>query len=196
MPFDYSSAPPPRDVELIPHGSIATVVMQVRAGGAGEDGLLKRSKDGGCEMLDCEFVVTDGEFKRRKFWGYYILAGTTDGHAKAMEISQGTLRQILESARGIKPDDMSPGARERRTADLKDFNGLSFIAKIGIEKGRPRNDGSGENYADKNILAAVITPDKKGWHPVDQLPPSSGGSGPSTPSSTPSTPVARSEWAS
>jgi hypothetical protein len=46
---------------------------------------------------------------------------------------------------------------------------MRFIAKIGIEKGRPKNDGSGENYPDKNHLAAVVTPDKKEWHQVVQM---------------------------
>jgi hypothetical protein len=49
------------------------------------------------------------------------------------------------------------------------------MAKIGVEKGKPKNDGSGENYADKNVLAAVITPDKAGWHPVTQVPSVNGG---------------------
>ena len=81
MPFDYTNAPPPRDTELIPHGTVATVVMHIRPGGVGEDNMLKRSKDGGCEMLDTEFVVVDGPFLRRKFWENFILAGTTDGSA-------------------------------------------------------------------------------------------------------------------
>ena len=83
MQYDYTEAPPPRDLELIPHGTIATVVMQIRAGDVGEDGLLKRSKDGGCEMLDLEFTVVDGPHKGRKFWELWILTGTTDGHAGA-----------------------------------------------------------------------------------------------------------------
>ena len=45
-PYDYSDAPPPRDIELIPHGTILTLILHLRAGGVGEDGLLKRSKDG------------------------------------------------------------------------------------------------------------------------------------------------------
>jgi hypothetical protein len=65
--FDYSEAQPQRD--LIPHGTIVTLQLTVRAGGAGEDGQLTRSKDGLCEMLDAEFtVVDDGEFTRRKLW--------------------------------------------------------------------------------------------------------------------------------
>ena len=114
-----------------------------------------------------EFVVVDGPYARRKFWSNFVLAGTTAGHAQAAEISRGVLRSILESARGIRPDDLSEQARARRTADLKDFDNIIFIARIGIEKGKPKNDGSGENYADKNVIAAVITPDKKEWHPID-----------------------------
>jgi hypothetical protein len=192
-PYDYSEAPPPRDFELIPHGTVATVAMHIRPGNAGEDGLLKRSKDGGCEMLDVEFVVADGEFKRRKFWANMVLEGTTDGHKKAAEISRGALRTIIESARGIKPDDLSPEARAARTVSLKEFDNLIFIAKIGVEKGKPKNYNSGDSYPDKNILAAVITPDKKEWHPVEQAPPFNGGGGATPSSSAP--PIKKPEWA-
>ena len=175
MSYDYSAAPPPRDLELIPAGTVASVQLRIRPGGVGEDKLLKRSKDGGCEMLDLEFVVVDGPYARRKFWSNSVLAGTTAGHAQAAEMSRGLLRNILESARGIRPDDLSEQARARRTVGLKDFDNIVFIAKIGIEKGKPKKDGSGENYPDKNVIAGVITPDKREWHPVDQPPPFNGG---------------------
>jgi hypothetical protein len=197
MAYDYTQAPPQREIELIPHGTVATLSLKIRAGGAGEGGLLKRSAKGDCEMLDLEFAVVDGPYVRRKFWEYLILAGTTDGHAKAAKVSRGTLRAIIESAKGIKPEDVSPQARQARTVELKDIDGMTFVAKIGVEKGKPRNDGSGENYADKNILAAVVTPDKKDWHPVEQPPPfdsGSGGSGGATPPA--STPIAKPAWAS
>src|SRR5262245_50655059 len=113
--FDFNEAPLQREIDLIPHNTIATLQMTVRPGGAGEDGMLKRSQDGGCEMLDVELTVVDGQFARRKLWERFVLAGTTDGHAKAAEISRGKLRAILESARGIKPDDVSPQARAART---------------------------------------------------------------------------------
>jgi hypothetical protein len=180
MPYDYTAAPPPRDFDLIPSGTIASVQMRIRAGNVGEDGLLKRSAKGDCEMLDLEFVVVDGEFRGRKFWTNLILEGTTDGHAKAKEISRSILRAIIESSRGIKPDDLSPHARAARTVSLKDFDNLIFIAKIGVEKGKSKNDGSGENYPNKNVLAGVITPDKKDWHPVEQPVPFNGGGGESS----------------
>ena len=52
MAFDYTDAPEQRGTELIPADTVATVQLTIRPGGAGEGGLLKRSKDGGCEMLD------------------------------------------------------------------------------------------------------------------------------------------------
>jgi hypothetical protein len=198
MPYDYTDAPPPRDMELMPRDTIATCVLHIRAGGVGEDGMLKRSKAGDAEMLDTELTVADGPYKGRKFWEYWILGGTTDGHAKSADINRGTLKAILDSALGLKPDDVSPQARAARTVSLKQFEGMTFIGKIGIEKGKPKNDGSGENWPDKNILAAVITPDKKDWHPVEQPPPFNGGGGGAQAAASSSTPapIERPGWAS
>jgi hypothetical protein len=193
MAYDYTDAPEQRGNEPIPADSVATVQLTIRPGGAGEGGLLKRSQDGGCEMLDCELVVVDGPYMKRKLWERMIISGTTDGHAKAAEISRGKLRAILESARGIKPNDTSKEAREARTAELGDFDGLRFIAKIGIEKGRPKNDGSGENYADRNTIAAVITPDRKDWHTVEQVPRPAG---PVTGNAAVVVPISKPAWAS
>jgi len=200
MPYDYSSAPPPRDnLELIPAGTVASVQMRIRPGNAGEDGALKRSAKGDCEMLDCEFVLVDGPYSRRKFWTNLVLEGTTAGHAQAAGISRGILRGILESARNIRPDDLSDQARARRVASLKDFDNITFIARIGIEKGGPKKDGSGD-WPDKNILAAVITPDKKEWHSVDQpVPFNGGGAGAAAsvpPPATPAPGITKPSWAS
>jgi hypothetical protein len=192
-PYDYSDVP---KSTAIPRDTIATIAMHINAGGVGEDGMLTRSKDGACEMLNATFTLLDGEHAKRKFFQNFVLAGTTDGHAQAAEISLRTLRAILESARGIMPDDVSPEARALRTASLKDFDRLNFMAKLGVEKG----DG---NYPDKNFIASVITPDRKEWHPVEQPPPFNGGSGAASSSTPPQTPppqsappIQRPGWAS
>jgi len=193
MPYDYTDAPPARDFEVIPAGEIVTVSLHLRYGGAGEDGVLKRSKDGGCEMLDMELTVIDGQYKGRKFWEYMVVDGTTSGHAQAADITRGILKAIIDSAKGLMPDDISAEGRAARTVSLKDFEGMCFMVKIGVEKGGPKNDGSGGNYADKNCIGSVITKDKQGWRPVEQVPPFDGGTsgGPTTPS----TPVTRPSWA-
>jgi hypothetical protein len=57
-PYDYTDAPSER--ELIPAGTVATLRIHVRPGNVGEDGMLKRSKAGDCEMLGIEYLVVDG----------------------------------------------------------------------------------------------------------------------------------------
>jgi hypothetical protein len=198
MPYDYTDAPPPPKIELIPAGTIATVSMHIDASGAGEDGMCKRSGKGDCEMLVVEFTVVDGEFKRRKFWQNFVLSGTTDGHEKAKEISLRTLKAIVDSAFNLQPNDISPEARARRTLSLRQFEGMTCMVKVGIEKGGLRNDGSGESYTDKNVLAAVITPDKREYRLVEQPPPFNGGPAASTSSAPPQSapPIRRPGWAS
>ena|SRR5262245_22055931 len=196
MPFDYTDAPPPQ-FELIPQDTVATVNMHLRPGGVGEDDMCKRSDNGECEMLDPEFTVLDGTYKGRKFWHNLLLVGTTDGQKKMADSNKGVLKAILDSVLGLKPNDVSAEARAARTVSIKWFDGKNFIAKIGIEKGGPKKNGSG-NYPDKNVLAGVITPDKKDWHPVEQPPPFNGGgagaaAAPTAPA--PAAPVERPDWA-
>jgi hypothetical protein len=203
MPFDYSQTGDPRDYsQLIPDGTLASVLMRIRAGGVGEDGLLKRTAKGDAEMLDCEFVVVDGEYAKRKFWDTFLLEGTTDGHKQMADTNRGRLKKILESARGIKKGDTSEQNLAKYQADLKDFNNIIFIAKIGQRKGEPKNDGSGEKWPDKNYLAAAIGPDQKDWHPVEQPPPFNGGgsatptgAAPASSAPTGSAPITPPAWA-
>lgn len=162
--MDFNNASEQQEFgELIPDGTIATVHMTVRPGNAGEGGWLKRSKSGDSAALDCEFTIVDGQFAKRKFWGLFTIEGTTEGHAKAADISASRLRAILESARGIQPSDQSDSAKAaRKVGSWGDFDGLRFVAKIGIEK------GSG-NYKDKNMLASAVTPDRQAWVKVEQV---------------------------
>jgi hypothetical protein len=195
MPVDYTDAPPPQ-FDLIPQDTIATVSTHIRAGGVGEDGMLKRSKAGDCEMLDLEFTILDGKYKGRKFWTYLIIVGTTEGQIKAVESSRGTLKAILDSALGLKPNDVSAEARAARTVSLKKFDGMAFMAKIAIEKGGAKKEEDGGGFwADKNVLGGVVTPDKPGWQLVEQPPPFNGGAASSGASSTPAVPVERPGWA-
>jgi hypothetical protein len=163
---DFNDAGPQRSFDVIPDGTIATVRMKIRPGGAGEGGWLRRSNDGKSEALDCEFVVLDGEFakSKRKFWGLFTVKGETEGHAEAGRISNERLRAILESARGIRPDDKSDAAKKaRHITSYGDLDGLIFIVRIGVE---PAQNG----YKAKNRLDYVITPDQTAWHPVTQDP--------------------------
>ena len=165
MAFDFNNAETQREGGLITDGTIAVVHLTIRPGNSGEGGWLKRSKNGDSQALDAEFTVVEGPFVKRKFWSLFTVEGTTEGHAKAAEISASRLRGILESAKGIRPDDESEVAKNgRRVTSWGDFDGLRFVAKIGIEKAK---EGSG--YKDKNTLEAAVTPDRKAWVKVEQV---------------------------
>jgi hypothetical protein len=105
---------------------------------------------------------------------------------------------MINSAFGLKPDDKSPQARATRTKSLREFEGLTFIGKIGIEQGKPKDKSNpnGEKWPDKNILAAVVTPDKRDWHPAEQPPPFNGGATPTPPTPpVPAAPINKPSWA-
>jgi hypothetical protein len=206
--YDYSDAPPPRENELIPAGTEVTLRMHIRPGNVGEDGMLKRSKDGTCEMLDIEYTVLDGQHAKRKLWENLVLEGTTAGQQDIAASNRGKLKQVIDSAFGLKQNDKSAEARAIRRKSLGEFEGVTFIAKIGIEKGglKDKNDPAGERWPDKNNIAAIVTPDRREWHPVEQPPPFNGGpngsaassaaasSTPATPS-VPAAPVQKPKWA-
>jgi len=93
MTYDYTDVPPSKFEPKIAEGTKATLVIHIKPGGIGEDGLLTRSKDTEryCEMLAVELTVIDGPYKGEKFPEWWVLNGTTDGHAKAKDI---TLRKL------------------------------------------------------------------------------------------------------
>jgi hypothetical protein len=162
MSLDFNAAGAQRSFDVIPDGTVAVVQLKVRPGNAGKGGWLKRSKDGKAEGIDAEFVVVEGEYTRRKFWGYLLTGGETDGHAQAADITDRRLRAVIESARGIKPTDVSEAAKSARClTGYSDLDGVRFLCRIDVEPAR------GE-YKAKNILGEIITPDRKEWRPIEQ----------------------------
>lgn len=163
MTLDFNNAEPQREGGLIPENTIAVCHLTVRPGGAGDGGWLKRSKDGSSMAIDAEFTIVEGPFAKRKFWVLFTVDGSSEGHQKAAEISASRIRAIVESARGIRPDDESDTAKQgRRLNSWGDLDGIRFIGKIGVEKGK-------DGYKDKNTLWAAITPDRKDWQKVEQV---------------------------
>lgn len=150
MAIDFNNAAPQGGSggnTLIPEGTIAPVILNVR----GE----KQTKAGDATMLDCEFIITAGEYKKRKFWGNMMVTSNgTDGHNMAVQITHSTVRAMLESAYGVDPVDDSPNAlAARQINDWSDLDGLEFVARIKIEAGKG-------DYKDKNALAGAVTPDE------------------------------------
>jgi hypothetical protein len=162
MTIDFNAAPEQKDFGVIPDKTIAVVQLNIRPGNAGEGGLLTRSRGGQAEGLSCELIVVGGAFNKRKFFDWMTLGGTGDGHAQAAEITKGKLRAIIESARGIKPSDVSEAAKKARVVDLIDFDGLRFMCQIGVEPAKG-------DFRAKNFLAQIITPDRREWQPIEQV---------------------------
>lgn len=151
--FDFNNADNSTSFDLIPAGTVVPLIMTIRPGASGEGGWLTKSTSSDAQYLACEFTVTEGKYRNRKFWqNMTVSGGKTDeaGNSKAGNITRSTLRAILESARGIRPDDESDAARKARmVSGYGDFSGMEFVGKAGIEKGD-------NGYPDRNKLLAVI----------------------------------------
>jgi hypothetical protein len=189
--LDFNDAGEQRTLEVIPANTIATVHLTIRPGGAGDGSWLKRSADGASEGLDCELTVVDGPFAKRKLWHRFTLAGTTERHEQAREISRRMLRAILESARGIRPDDASEAAQNaRKRSSWADFDGLRFVVRIGVQP--PKG-----NYQARNTLLEVITPERQGWKQPAQIDAATKPNGPAPAATTtpPANAIARPNWA-
>jgi len=155
---DFNDAEQQQSFDLIPKGTVARVRMTIKPGGFDDPsqgwtgGYATRNDNTGSVYLNCEFVVMEGEFARRKMWsliGLYSPKGP-----EWTNIGRSFLRAILNSARGIHPADNSPQAQSaRRIKGFADLDGVEFVARIDVEKD--------QNGDDKNVIKAAIQPDHK-----------------------------------
>lgn len=168
MNFDLNDAGPqiaPMG-ELLPDGTFAKVMMKLRPGGANgasemDAGLLKASPHSDAKMLDCEFTVTEGPYARRKFWQNFTVAGgklDEKGQSKGWNISKSAFRAMIDSALGLKPDDLSEAARSKRViGGLKQLDGITFAARIMVDV------SDNPNYRDSNKIANVVLPNEAAY---------------------------------
>jgi hypothetical protein len=169
MDMDFNSAGPQQSFETIPEDTVVMVHLNIRPGSVGQGGFLRRSNAGDSEQLDCEFIVVDGPYAKRKFWTLMTVNGETDGQKKAVSITRDKIRAIIESAHGILPTDDSPEAKAKRSLkSWEELDGLRFMAKVKLEP-ESKDPKSGRVYKAKNTLGEVITPDKQAWTKPEQL---------------------------
>lgn len=165
MAINFNDAEEQREsAGTIPAGSMVKVRMTIRqpeANFVGTDPMLKLSKKGDCEMLDCEFEVISGQFAKRKIWSNYVVGGQTAGHAKATQISMRLMRAIVEAIRGISPKDQSGNAAQGRYLNSwADLQGAEFGIVVDVEKPQP-----GDRYVN-NCIKRVITVDDEQFQHV------------------------------
>jgi hypothetical protein len=197
MTIDLNNAPPQRDFAPVPEG-IYSVTIQVKPGAAGPDGTLTRSQGGGCEMLVFEAIIDEGEHAKARIFEQYVISGTTEGHHTASEIALGKIRGMVESGRGIRPEDKSPEAIKARSLNsFADVSGLRCLAEVVIEPER-KNDKTGQVYTARNKINKFVTPDRTDWRQLTQYPrdhPPSGTSHPPPGSNGPAALPQRPNWA-
>ncbi|MCB9980288.1 MAG: hypothetical protein H6863_04015 [Rhodospirillales bacterium] len=155
---DFNGADEQRDFDLIPKGTIVPVRMTIKPGGYDEPhmgwtgGYATRNDNTGAVYLNCEFVITAGQFAKRKVWS--LIGLHSPKGPEWANMGRSFVKAILNSARGVDPKDNSPEAQnKRRINGFADLDGIEFLAKIDVGKDA-RDD-------DKNEIRAAITPDHK-----------------------------------
>jgi hypothetical protein len=185
--------------DLIRAGTIAAVVMRVIFGD-GVDGVLTPTKNGDAQLLKAEFTILEGEFAKRKLFASWLVMGSTDGQKSMAERYLAMLKRIIASAKYLDPNDKSPETIAKYKMEYRDFDGLRFLAEIGVEAGK-------DGFEAKNVITRVITRDSPQWGgrpPFDQNPPDSISGGPTggRPSggasgggAPPAAPIGKPSWA-
>jgi hypothetical protein len=157
---DFNDAQDQQSYDLIPKGTLARVRMTIKPGGFDSPehgwtgGYATQSDKTGSVYLNAEFVVTEGEFARRKVWsliGLYSPKGP-----EWANIGRSFVRAILNSSHNLHPQDNGPQAvAARRIQGFADLDGIEFLAKIDVEQ-----DQQGQS---KNAIKVAIQPDHKDY---------------------------------
>ncbi len=171
---DFNNAEEQKSYDIIPKGTIAKVRMTVKPGGYNDPaqgwtgGYATRNETSGAVYLNCEFVVLEGQYARRKVWSLIGLHSAKGPEYANM--GRSFIKGILNSARGFSAKDESPQAvAARRINSLSELDGIEFTARIDVEKDQRNGD-------DRNVIKVAITKDHKDF--------GNGGSGSTPPAQT------------
>jgi hypothetical protein len=146
--------------DLIPKGTLVRVRMAIKPGGYDDvgrgwtGGYATKSIETNAIYLACEFVLLEGAYARRKLRSNIGLY-SPKGEAWA-NMGRAFIRAILNSARGVDPNNTSPHAQAaRRIADFSVLDGMVFAGQIDIEK-----NAHGDS---RNVVKQVIEPGHKDY---------------------------------
>lgn len=149
--INFNDAELQNNLDLIPANTIAKARLVLKPGNDFLDPFITRSKTGGTAYLNCEFIILEGPYAKRKIFDKIGF----DGPDRWINMGKARIRAILESAKGIHPNDISETAvAARKIESFSELNNLDVMIKIGIE-----HDKSGM-YQDKNRVVSIVTPDK------------------------------------
>jgi hypothetical protein len=157
---NFNDAENQSSFDLIPAKTQVKVRMTIKPGGFDNPhlgwtgGYATRNSSTGSAYLSAEFVVLEGPFAKRKVWsliGLHSEKGPEWGN-----MGRAFLRAVLNSARGVHPDDQSSNAQAARCIQgFADLDGIEFVARIDVER-----DQNGE---DRNVIRTAIQPGHKDY---------------------------------
>jgi hypothetical protein len=144
MTINLNDVETQRDRTPIPEG-VYRLKARVVPGGVGDDGMLRRAKNGRGLILELECTVVSGEHEGRKIWDYptvEIDESTNGGlppikadELKKLQTSKRLglvrLRAIIDASFELTPDDRSEAMEKKRSFESYDFfDGLQFWAQV------------------------------------------------------------------
>ncbi len=148
MSLDFNNADQQLDFSPLPDGSIVKVGFTVKPGGAGTDGSLKNNKANNGTLLEMECVILSQPHANRKLFERWNI---DHPNQTAVNISRSKIRALLNSARGINPDDQSPNAAQARTLNAYgEISGMVAVARLTVKKS--------EGYKDQNEIDYIVEP--------------------------------------
>ena len=118
-------------------------------------GYATRNLETGSAYLSAEFVILEGPFAKRKVWS--LIGLHSEKGPEWTNMGRTFIRAVLNSARGIHPQDQTPQAQQARCIQgFADLDGIEFVARIDVEK----DQRSGE---DRNVIRTAIEPNHKDY---------------------------------
>lgn len=153
---DFNNADDPVGFAPIPKGTALKVRMHIRPGGfddlaqGWDGGWATQNPDSGAVYLNCEFVVLDGQYAKRKLWSNIGLHSNKG--PEWAQMGRAFIKGMLNSAYGLYPNDNTEAAQSKRIIrGLGDLEGIVFVGLVDWEKGTQGDD--------KAVIGLPITPD-------------------------------------
>lgn len=162
--YDFNTAEEQANFDIIPKGTIAKVILKIKAGGYNDPeqgwtgGYATRSESSDAIYLNCEFVIMEGEYAKRKIWNMIGLYSEKNNNLWG-QMGRSFIRSILNSAKGINGKDNSEAAQNaRKINSFAELDGLVFAARIDVT-----NDQDGNP---KNVIKTAVGPEHKEYEAI------------------------------
>jgi len=161
--MDFNDAEDQGSFDIIPDKTIAKVCLHITPGGYDYEslgwtgGFATRNPETDAVYLKCDFTVMEGPFAKQKVFS--LIGLHSEKGVNWHNMGRAFIKGILNSARGINPEDKSPQAVEGRRLknSFRDLEGIVFWGLIEVE------EPNGENKKRRNVLQKAITPDHKDY---------------------------------